>query len=196
MVKVKVYVEGGGNRGLNRDCRRGFAKFIENAGLAGRVPQVEACGSRGEAFNRFKSHAESGSTPVLLVDAEGPVTAFGPWQHLKTSDNWDRPAGSTDSQCHLMVQVMESWFLADVSTVESYFGQGFRRQDLPRNSTIEEVRKADVEQALSRAARGTSKGGYKKSSHSFEILAQLNPTKVRAASPYAERFLQALQSGP
>ena len=195
MVKAKVYVEGGGKGGLNTACRRAFAKFIENAGLTGNVSRVEACGDRGEAFNRFKAHDERDSRAILLVDAESPVTARGPWQHLKGIENWDPPPGATDSQCHLMVQVMESWFLADVSALQSYFGQGFRPQDLPRNPNIEEVRKPDVEQSLSRATRGTTKGAYRKSSHSFEILAQLNSAKVRAASPHAKRFLQVLESG-
>ena len=45
---------------------------------------------------------------MLLVDAERPVASSGPWGHLNAPpDSWVRPAGATDDQCHLMVQVME-----------------------------------------------------------------------------------------
>ena len=129
---------------------------------------------------------------MLLVDAEQPVTAQGPWQHLKQRDNWDRPDGATDDQCHLMVQVMESWFLADADALESFYGSGFRKQALPRNPNVEQVPKEDALRGLDRAARGTQKGGYSKGKHGFQILDRLDPDKVRAASPYAKRFLVTL----
>ena len=68
---------------------------------------------------------------VPLVDAEGPVTPQGPWHHLQTIDGWARSAGAANDQCHLRVQVIESWFLIDMETIESFYGQGFRAQALP-----------------------------------------------------------------
>ena len=120
------------------------------------------------------------------------MTSQGPWQHLKARDGWERPDGATDSQCHLMVQVMESWFLADADTLDSFYGQGFRKQDLSANPSIEEVPKQDVFDRLARATRNTSKGSYQKGVDSFAILEKLDPTKVRNSSPYAERLIQAL----
>ncbi len=35
-------------------------------------------------------------------------------------------------------------------------------------------------------------GEYSKGGHSFEILETLDPAKVRAASPHADRFVQTL----
>ena len=87
---------------------------------------------------------------------------------------------------------MESWFLADPDAVESYYGQGFRRQDLPRNPNVEQVPRQDVLNGLDRAANNTRKRGYSKGKHGFEILARLDPAKVRGASAYAERFVRAL----
>ena len=46
--------------------------------------------------------------------------------------------------------------------------------------------------ALDRAARDTSKRGYHKGSHSFEILAKLDAEKVKNASPHAKRFIESL----
>ena len=91
-----------------------------------------------------------------------------------------------------MVQVMESWFLADVDTLESFYGQGFRRRSLPANPNIEDIPKQDVDNGLVAATRDTSKGRYKKGAHSFKILESLDPARVMNASPHAKRFIAAL----
>ncbi len=194
MVGVKLYVEGGGgSKALKRECRKGFGKFLERAGLAGMRPRVVACGSRNDAYDRFKTaHAQSDGLAMLLVDAEDPVTAQGTWQHLQTLDGWSRPAGATDDQCHLMVQVMESWFLADVDALESFYGQGFRPGPVSGIADIEAVSKQDVLSHLGQAAAGTGKSAYRKGKHSFQILAMLDAVKVKDASPHADRFIKAL----
>ena len=131
---------------------------------------------------------------MLLVDAEEEVTvSSSSWDHLRSRDNWRRPAGASNAQCHLMVQVMESWFLADRPALQDFYGQHFRPQVLPGNPNIEQISKQDVLNRLSQASRPTRKGAYDKGAHSFEILASLDPAKVTAASPHAERFVQALR---
>ena len=195
MVSASLYVEGGGDsKSLKTACRRGFRKFIENAGAAGGVSNIVACGSRGNAYRSFSKALSASVNALLLVDAEGSVTAQGAWQYLKANDNWDRPATATDGQCHLMVQVMESWFLADADALASFYGQDFNRRALPANRNIEQVSKEDVLAGLSQAARNTKKGGYKKGPDSYEILERLNPARVRETSPFVERFIQALSS--
>ena len=189
-MSVSIYVEGGGGT-LKAACRRGFRSFIERAGVAV-APNVVPCGSRGDAYRSFRKALDTGANALLLVDAEGPVTAQGAWQHLKDSDNWDRPVNATDGQCHMMVQAMESWFLADPDALASFYGQGFNQSALPRNRNIEEVSKQDALDGLDRAARGTGRRGYSKGPASYEILERLDPAKVRSASPFAERFVQAL----
>ena len=197
LVRVKIYVEGGGdNRESRTACRRGFREFIEKAGLRGRMPSIVACGPRGTAYDDFKTaHASGNGIAVLLVDAEGPVkSSTGAWQHLQERDRWKRPDGADDDQCHLMVQIMESWFLADVATLEQFYGQAFRQGALPLNPKIEQVSKQDIESGLEQATRGTNKGSYdkNKSKHGFEILAILAPRKVMEASPYANRLIETL----
>ena len=122
LVKTKVYVEGGGHKALNRECRRAFGTFLEKAGVAPGTVKLEACGSRGNAYTNFKTDASESIRGVLLVDAEGPVNAQSTWQHLQANDGWSRPAGANDDQCHLMVQIMEAWFLADAEALESFYG--------------------------------------------------------------------------
>ena len=192
-MAAQVFVEGGG-QGRNRlkGFRNAFISFLERAGANRRNFRVIACGSRGDTYRKFSSAVRKGEPAMLLVDAEQPVTASGPWQHLRESDGWDRPGSATDDQCHLMVQIMESWFLADAEAVESYYGPSFRMQDLPRNPNVEQVPRQDVLSGLERAASNTRKSGYSKGKHSFEILARIDPAKVRVASPYANRFISAL----
>ena len=157
------------------------------------MPTIEAAGGRKQAYDAFKTaHERDQRIAVLLVDAEAPVTGSDSWAHLQTRDGWNRPTSATDDQCHLMVQIMESWFLADREALQDFYGAGFRPQALPGNPKIEQVPKQDVLNGLERAAQSTRQRGYSKGRHSFSILATLDPTKVRAASPYANRFIQAL----
>jgi hypothetical protein len=133
---------------------------------------------------------------MLLVDAEALVTAMSPWDHVKArpGDGWDKPGGATDDHLHLMVQCMESWFLADRLAMRAFFGQGFQESALPPATAVAEaVEKTDLNARLTQATRHTkTKGTYRKGEHSFRLLATLDPALVRGASPWAERFFSTL----
>ncbi|WP_419939368.1 DUF4276 family protein [Candidatus Palauibacter sp.] len=200
-MSIKLYVEGGGDsKALTTDCRRGFRKFFEKAGLAGQMPRIKACGSRQDAYDDFKTALKNGrEVPMLLVDAEDPFTAASSWEHLRNrnGDGWDRPDGASNDHCHLMVQVMESWFLADRPALESFYGQGFQASALPPNPHLEQVIKADVLHGLIRATRNlkTKKESYRKGSDSFEILGRIDPSRVESAAPSAKLLLDVLRAG-
>lgn len=198
-MRIKVFVEGGGDRDLLRSkCREGFRKFFSKTGLEGRMPSIVASGSRRDAFDDFRAAARGAKKDdfiVLLVDSERPVAArSGPWAHLKkVPDNWDQPSGTTDDQVHLMVQCMEAWFLADKESLVAYYGDDFNQNALPPRQDIENIAKNDVLNGLKNATRsGVSKGEYEKGQHAFDILAQIDPTKVIAASPHAKRLVETL----
>ena len=199
-MKVRIYVEGGGghNKRLKAGCREGFKKFFGKAGLAGRMPEVMPCGGRSRAYKDFRtSHENAGSDdfPILLVDSEAPVTDADPWEHvrLRVGDGWQRPTGASQDQIHLMVQAMEAWFHADKTTLQEYFGQGFRVASLKQRPDIDNIPKADLFAGLQAATKGClKKGEYSKGQHSFEILALIDPAKVRTASAHAGRLLNAL----
>ena len=91
-----------------------------------------------------------------------------------------------------MVQCMESWFLSEPEKLATYFGQGFRKNALPRNTRIEEVSKRDVSAALERATKGTMKGKYHKTRHGFAILASIEPDQIRQRSPHANALFDVL----
>lgn len=206
---MKLFVEGGGDARLLKDnCRRGFRLFLEKAGLDGYMPSIVACGSRGNAYEDFCVETQQGKPAMLLIDSEAPVNArlcctgelaeWKPWLHLKQrqGDKWNRPSDTDDSQCHLMVQCMESWFLADRHTLEEFFGQGFDGGSLPAESrAIESVPKEEVYEGLHDATKSCkTKASYGKGDHSFKLLALIDPNKVTQASPWAQRFVILLKA--
>ena len=197
----RLFVEGGGddNEALKTECRRGFRKLLEKAGLVGRMPRIVACGGRKSAYDQFCT-AMSGTAvddvAVLLVDAEDAKTETSPWEHVKQrqSDGWKKPDGATDDDLHLMIECMESWFLTDKESLAEFFGQGFREASLPANPKVEEVSKSDVYNGLRSASKNTQKGAYGKGAHSFKLLALVDPAKVREAAPSADRFFKHLDN--
>jgi hypothetical protein len=129
---------------------------------------------------------------VLLVDAEAPVTVATPTVHLQRRDSWDM-TGITDEQCHLMVEVMENWFLADVDALESFYGKGFNRNAIPPTQNVEQIAKTTVERVLADASRNTTKGKYHKIQHGTQLLAKVNPAIVRSRAPYCDHLFTVLQ---
>ncbi|MGA3041881.1 MAG: DUF4276 family protein [Bryobacteraceae bacterium] len=198
-MTVKVYVEGGGdhNKALETQCRRGFPEFFKKAGLEGRMPRVVRCGGRQQAYEKFRtSHENAGGIdfPILLVDSEAPVDGSSSWEHvrLRPGDQWSRPQEASDDQIHLMVQAMEAWFHADKDALQEYFGRGFRVAALSQRPDIESIAKADLFAGLLRATKDCPTGEYSKGEHSFQILARIDPARVRAASPFADKLLSVL----
>lgn len=198
---MKLYVEGGGDTSLLKTaCRKGFSEFLKKAGLAGRMPRIVSCGGRRHAYDDFRIALGNGESAMLLVDSEEPVAAQlsdQPWQYLlnRSGDRWPKPAGASDDDCHLMVQCMESWFLADRQTLKAFFGQGFDTNALPAgNKSIEEIAKDHIYQSLASATKNCkTKAQYGKGEHSFKLLEKIDPAKVTKASPWARRFIDQLK---
>ncbi len=198
-MRIKVYVEGGGNcnRRLSAECRSAFAALFDKAGLAGRKPSVHPSGGRQQAYDDFciaLRNASATEFPVLLVDSESPVSSE-PWQHVESrdGDNWKRPQDAADDQLHLMVQVMESWFLADRQKLAQYFLANFHKNRLPNTADLEDCPKQTVFDCLEDATKDTKKGRYGKGRGSFKILALLDPAKIENASLHAKRFFDVLR---
>jgi Domain of unknown function (DUF4276) len=204
---VKIFVEGGGaTRSQQTGCRRGFRAFVENAGhTSSGGYKVIACGSREQALADFQTCMERREDALLLVDSEGPIisshqkgnpASWKPWQHLRSRDgsDWKRPTNARDIDCHLMVECMENWLLADPDNVREFFGQGFIASRLPSASReVESISKNDALRHLTSASeQSRTKGCYNKAKHSFELLATTNAQVVIDRSPWARRFVQML----
>ena len=178
MTSTMIYVEGGGDFRANLSkCRKGFSKFFEKVVPPGRKPRIIACGGRQNTYQKFTlAYEQYDANVILLVDSEGPVSE-PVWDHLKRRDSWGS-SGFSDESAQLMVQCMESWFLADKEFLAEFYGQGFSLHSLPQRENIEEISKGDVKKGLDNASKNTSKGLYHKTRHAFDILASINPVKL------------------
>jgi hypothetical protein len=193
-VSIKIHVEGGGGQDrINTLCRKGFSEYFAKIVPANRKPRIVPSGSRRSAYDDFctsiKTERHKYELILLLVDSEDPVANnCTAWQHLKqrAADNWDKPQAADDRNAHLMVQCMESWFLADKDALTKYFGQGFLRNSLPGNANIESIPKRDVLNGLEHAVGPTTQGHYHKTNHGYDLLGLISPAMVGNASQRAQ----------
>ncbi len=197
MVTATLYIEGGGEgRELGARFREGWNEFFKSAGVGNKTKIVRG-GTRQQAFRRFATAVEVGrpnTVPFLLVDSEAPVAAENSvWQHLNARDSWSPPSGADDDQAFLMVQIMETWFLADRVALQKYFGAKFKQNALKQWPNLENVPKSTVLNALASATASCSKR-YSKGKVSFELLAKINPALVEAACPRANALLNRLRN--
>jgi hypothetical protein len=191
-VSTKIYVEGGGNQRRTIDaCRVAFGKYFEKVVPAGTRPRVVACGSRQKAYEDFVKGLDDPkyNRVLLLVDSESRVAdGDNAWDHLHKREGWAKPNAAPEDAAHMMVQCMESWFMADKECVERFYGQGFNVGALPARREIELIMKTDVSTDLENATKHTQKGRYHKTLHGFELLGTIDPDKVEAVSPFCERL--------
>ncbi len=195
--EIRIYVEGGGDQRFGKAAvQEGFGKFLLPLKEMARERHIRwhvvACGSRQSAFDDFgiavRQHRDAFN--VLLVDAEGPITR-SPWEHLQDRDNWSIQ-GIHNDHCHLMVQIMEAWIVADKETLKRFYGQGFNANRIPGQKDVESIAKANLERALIQATRNTQKGEYHKIRHGPKILALVDVNKVRNRARHCDRMFTTL----
>lgn len=164
--------------------QRRFCPILPKIAPPNKLPSIVACGSRDEAFKKFKTAVQNSRADelcALLVDSEGPVTATSPIEHLTNYELWDF-AALQGPQVFLMTQVMESWFLADREALAAFYDGGFLPNALRGAATkIEIVRKEDVETGLANATRHTkTKGEYHKQSTDLICWQRSIQSKLRS----------------
>ena len=198
-MNVAIYMEGGGGgkeskAALRIGMQRFLGEFDGDYKRRGWRLDVIPCGPRNEAYHLFQNARRKSEVGivVLLVDSESQVAAgAAPIDHLVETDQWDFQGVDGDA-VHLMVQTMETWVVADPSTLRAYYGPGFQARFLPRQGVLEEVSKEDIAKALNRATQGTKKGKYHKIRHASEILQRMNPNSVRPSCPHCDRFFTTI----
>ena len=197
MKGIAIYMEGGGEKqGGKIELRRGMNSFLETLRDAARSKELHwklvPCGNRNAAFQAFRNAVSTRKDffVVLLVDAEAPAST-GSRQHLALRDDWNLHFAKNEA-VHLMVQVMETWIIADANALATYYGQGFRRNVLPRRENLEDVPKRDVERALNRATELTTKGRYHKIEHARDLLHRIDENKVRERCHHCDRLFKTV----
>ena len=198
MRGVAIYMEGDGSRAADRAALRqgmdGFPSPLKNAARKRSLPwKVVPCGSREDTYRRFRNGVENsdhGETQVLIVDSEAKVTL--PAQaHLRNRDGWDL-SFTLEQTIHLMVQVMETWIVADPGAIARYYGQDFDVRRLPRRPDLEQEPKASVAKALKDATKRSAKGAYHKTRHAGELLKRLDQARVKDRCRHCKRLFGAL----
>lgn len=197
VTEIRIYIEGGGDGKNSKSLlHQGFSNFFKDLKAIARSNQIKwdmiMCGSRNNAFRDFRNAFKTYPSAfiILLVDSEAPINK-PPWEHLKLRDNWDSP-NLDDTHCHLMVQSMEAWLIADIEALKKYYGQGFKEKTIPTNLNVEKIPKDSLEPSLKAASCNTSKGEYRKIQHAAQLLEMIDVAKVRKASYYCDRLFITL----
>jgi hypothetical protein len=91
-----------------------------------------------------------------------------------------------------MVVMMESWFLTDPDALANYYGKGFSSKAIGRTKDVEQIKKSDVLQRLSRATQKTGKRKYDKIRDAPYILERLDANRVQVHAPNCRRLFNAV----
>lgn len=179
MVKeLRIYFEG------DPRLRSGFRQFLSEIAEAARSRRwhFDLIAAEGTPVQDFQAalRAHRDAWNVLLLDSEDPQE----FQLRKKS------LESCDSECVFwMVQIMESWFLADVDALRAVF-KGLTEAAVRGNPNVEEIPKADVLERLNKAANGE----YHKVKHGTKLLELVDPEKLRKAAPNCDRMFNVILS--
>jgi hypothetical protein len=198
VTEIRLYIEGGGSEeATKRPLRAGFHRLFSKINPVSRgrgvTPKPILCGGRDDTFKIFTHALEDhpDAINILLVDADCPVTTSR-LTHVKTHFNrhWK---GLLEGRCHLMVQVMESWFLADPTALRSFYSDGFNANPLRKSKNVESIGKDAVLKAIEAATRNSRKGKYDKIEHASKLLALISPEHVRKSSRHFDFLFKTLE---
>ena len=183
--ELRIYFEG------DARLRPGFHKFLSQIVQAARARQcrVDLIATGGTPVADF--HAALTAHPdafnVLLLDSDCPI--LGLLGDLCRSKKLDP---RLQDSVFWMVQVMESWFLADTAALKAYYGDGFQENAVTGNPEVEKILKAGVYSKLKIATKNTRPGQYHKTKHAPALLAAIDVGLVRAAAPNCDRMFRII----
>jgi hypothetical protein len=186
VAEIRIHYEG------DPQLKEGLHSFFGKLVLEGysRRCRVHFIAGRGrdDAIHDFQDALEShpSSWNVLLIDSEGPDDG-------RLFARLRLPAAQKKS-VFWMVQLMESWFLADIQALKLYYGKGFREAQLRIKREVEQIPKKDVLKWLENATKKTQKGGYDKTDHAPRLLGLIDPAMVREACPNCGRIFDTFHA--
>jgi len=200
---VRLYIEGDTKQkgsGNSITLRQGFNEFFGKWAQWKKINiklQPILCGDRGKAVKIFLNDdvQYSEGFAALLIDSEREKdigeNAKGFLQ--KDFPNYDFK-NVEESQCHFMVQAMESWFLADKEKLAACFDAKFNEKILPQHNEVEKIPKTEVLEKLKKATKDTrnGKGEYGKGADSGKILGEIRPQNVIDAAPHCEKLFETI----
>jgi hypothetical protein len=183
-MEIRIYFEG------NKLLKSGFDTFFSDLKRAAREAQstLELVAAKdGLSAYRKAQRTHPQAWNVLLKDSEQPMPAD--WLQLCQRFGIDQ--GFVD-RVFWMVELMESWFLANPKMLSDYYGVGFLVNSIGERVDVERVPKADVLRTLKQATRGTTKGEYSKVKHAPFLLEKLDSNRVRARAEHCRQLFQVI----
>jgi hypothetical protein len=201
-MEIKLYVEGGGKGSHKRatiKLQQGFDSFFRELKDAAQNKKISfkiiPAGNTQNTYDDFIFSVENSpqSFNLMLVDSDDAVTENETArQFLQSKYKKWKLRKVEDEQCHLMVQIMESWFIADVDALKIFYGKEFKESAIPKNKNVEAIEKEIIEKSLKTATVKTQKGEYHKIEHGTKILELINPQKIREAAPHCRKLFEAI----
>lgn len=176
VTRLRIYFEG------DDVLRPGFRQFLSEIAEVARSGRcrfdlIATNGTPVEDFrDALKTHSDGWN--VLLLDSEDPEEFELRKKNLK---------GCDPESIFWMVQIMESWFLADLQALRAVF-KSLNESAVRGNPNVEEIPKADVLARLDKAANGE----YHKVKHGTKLLGLIDPVKVRKAAPDCDRLFRVI----
>lgn len=183
-MDIRIYFEG--SRSLKIGFDRFFAALKESARKRGSRIELVAARS-GISDYRKAARTHPGAWNILLKDSEKAVRSD---RAALCNDHGIDPARAND--VFWMVELMESWFLAQPEVVEKYYT--LPQETFVRIENVERISKSDVYQRLKDATRNTTKGEYHKVQHAPFLLERLDADQVQTGAPHCRQLFETIRA--
>jgi hypothetical protein len=194
---IRIYFEG------DKRLRPGFRRFLSEIYNLAKTdgcliePPIAAGGRDSvvkDYMDALRTHPEAWNILILDSDASDNGRLF---DTLSSHSDWHPPgriARPLRESVFWMVQIMESWFLADIPTLKDYFGKGFRESAIRKSADVEIIPKREVYRRLDEAAKATKKGAYSRSKleNAAELLRRTQPDRVKKLSRNCRRIFDTV----
>lgn len=185
VTELRFYFEG------DPVLREGFGTFLSETKNRAREKRcrfqlVAAKGKPADALKAARKTHPSACN-VLLLDSDRPDDG-------RLCDHLCQESGLEATVCDSvfwMVEIMESWFLADPEALTEFYGQHFQKSAVQCSLDVELVPKKDVYSKLKAATRNTVHQ-YDKTADAPALLGRINPAKARSRSRNCSRMFESL----
>jgi hypothetical protein len=177
-MEIRIYFEG------NRTLRSGFKKFFDVLERSGRdrgstVEFIAAKNGLSDYRKASRSHPQAWN--ILLKDSEQQ------WSSHSAMCDTHGIHQSLANNVFWMVELMESWFLADPQALSEYYRRDFSVNAIGNTEDVERIPKAEV-------LRRLDKVGYHKVSHAPHLLERLNPERVQQRAQHCRLLFEAVRT--
>jgi len=171
-MEIRIYFEGA------KPLRGGFKSFFRELSDAAKEANCEIAfiaSKNGPTDFQKAMRTHPNAWNILLKDTEGPLTA----EAASLCQKLGIPTQLVGN-VYWMVELMESWFLADSEALAQYYGREFLANAIGNTANVENIPKAEVLDRLKRATRNTGKGEYHKTAYAPFLLERIDADRVRA----------------